>query len=135
MAKLCSFRDVIAEMFYNGIFNALAEYVEKNPEKLDSNSRRVECPDEAELSDIEIKFVNVTKSEGIGIFFDVIVSAEIKIGETIKRDRETDEVEQWFRISCYTELEVNLKNFCISTIRVYDKYQKANINSLSEHLV
>ncbi len=38
MARLSSFRDVIEELFYNDIFNALSEYVENNPDKLDSNS-------------------------------------------------------------------------------------------------
>ena len=35
MAKINSFRDVIEDMFYNDIFNALSEYVESNPNKLE----------------------------------------------------------------------------------------------------
>ena len=98
MAKLGSFRDVVAERFCDGIFNTLSEYVESNPDKLDSNSRCVESPDEATLSDIDIKFVNVADSEGSGILFDVVISAEIEIAETVRRNRETDGIEQWFRM-------------------------------------
>ena len=105
MTRLSSFRDVIEELFYNDIFNALSEYVENNPDKLDSNSYCVKRPDEAALSGIEVKFVNITDSEDNGILFDVVVSAEIEVAETVRRNREIDGVEQWFRISCFAELK------------------------------
>ena len=62
MTRLSSFRDVIEELFYNYISNPLSEYVESNPGKLDSNSYCVECPDEAVLSGIKVKLVNITDS-------------------------------------------------------------------------
>jgi len=135
MAILNSFRDVIEDMFYNDIFNTLAEHIESNPNKLDCNSRCVESPDEAELSDIEVKLINITDSEGDGIFFDVVVSAETEVAETVRRTREIDVVEQWFRISCSAELDDGLKDFSISNIQIYNKYQYSKENNLSEYLV
>lgn len=63
MGKLNSFKDVIEDMFYNDIFNALSAFIEDNPNKLDSNSFHVQSPDEAELSDFEVKYVDITNSE------------------------------------------------------------------------
>jgi hypothetical protein len=144
MTKLNSFRDVIEDMFYNDIFDALSDFIEDNPNKLDSNSYSVQNPDEAELSDFEVKYVDIINSEGTGIhlcsssyifFFDVVVSAEIEIAETVKRNRETDGIEQWFRISCAADLEDGLRNFSISSIQIYNKYRNNTKNSLSEYLV
>jgi len=49
MGKLTSFRDVIEHIFYNDIFNALSAFIEDNPSRLESNSYRVQNPDEAAL--------------------------------------------------------------------------------------
>ena len=57
MAGLNSFRDVIEDMFYNDIFNALSAFIEDNPSRLESNSYRVQIPDEAALSDFKVQFV------------------------------------------------------------------------------
>lgn len=135
MGKLNSFRDVIKDIFYNDIFSALFTYIEDNPKKLDCRSYNVQSPDEASLSDIEVKFVNITASEGNGILFDVVVSAEIEVAETVRRNRETDGMEQWFRISCSAKLEDGLRDFFISGISVYNKYRTSKENNLSEYLV
>jgi len=135
MAKLNSFRDVIEDMFYDDIFNELLKYVEDNPDKMDSCSHSVESPDEASLSDFQVKLVDITDSDSNEILFDVVVSAEIEIAETVKRNRETDGIEQWFRISCSAELEDGLQNFTISDIHIYNKYRNNKRNHLSEYLV
>ena len=135
MAKLNSFRDVIEDMFYDDIFNELSAYIEDNPDKIDSNSHRIGSPDDATLSDFQVKLVDITDSLGNEILFDVVVSAEIEIAETVKRNRETDGIEQWFRISCSAELEDGFQNFKIFGIYVYNKYRNNKKNHLSEYLV
>lgn len=117
--KLNSFRDVIEDRFYNEIFNELSIFVQSNPDKLESKSNYVESPDEAELSDFEIKWVSITSSGGNEIQFDVILSAEIEIAETIKRNRETDGLQQWFRISCGAILEDGLQDFGVIDVSIY----------------
>ena len=135
MAELRSFRDIIANEFYNEIWDALSVLIGSNPDKLECRSYLVERPDEAALSGIEVKFVNITDSEGNGILFDVVVSAEIEVAETVRRNREIDGVEQWFRISCFAELDDGLKQFYISGIHIYNKYQNVKKNNRSEYLV
>jgi hypothetical protein len=135
MGKLSSFRDVIEDMFYNDIFNALSAFIEDNPSRLESNSYRVQSPDEAALSDFKIQFVDITESEEDGVFFDVVVSAEVEIAETVRRTRETDGIEQWFRVSCTAELEDGIQDFRISDIQVYSKSRRSKQNNLSEYLV
>jgi hypothetical protein len=135
MAGLTSFRDVVKDMFYDDIFMSLSKFIEDNPERLESISRRVQSPDEAALSDFQVQFVNITNSEGNEILFDVAVSAEIEIAETVRRNRETDGIEQWFRISCTAELEDGIQHFRASNVDVYSKYKQRNGNNLSEYLV
>ena len=83
MGKLYSFRDVIQEQYYNEIFEGLTEFVEENPSQLESRSNFVQEPDEAALEDFEVKWINITSSHDNSIYFDVIVSAEIQIAETV----------------------------------------------------
>ena len=135
MPRMNSFRDVVAEKFCDDIFTVLSEYVESNPDKLESRSNSVESPDEATLSDIDIKFVDITDSEGMEIMFDVLVSAEIEIAETVRRNRETDGTEQWFRISCSADLDDGLRNFGITGIQIYDQCRGTHQNRLSEYLI
>ncbi len=60
MASVSSFRDVIANMYYNELFDELSEYIEDNPDKLESNSYHVQSPDEAALSDFDIIMIDIT---------------------------------------------------------------------------
>lgn len=87
-----------------------------------------------ELELVEI-VVDITGSPDNVILFDVILAAGINIAETVKRNRETDDIEQWFRISCSAELEDGIKNFSISNISINSKHRKSKDNPLSEYLV
>lgn len=87
-----------------------------------------------ELELVEI-VVDITGSPDNVILFDVILAAGINIAETVKRNRETDDMEQWFRISCSAELEDGIKNFSISNISINSKHRKSKDNRLSEYLV
>ena len=135
MASVSSFRDVIANMYYNDLFDELSEYIEDNPDKLESNSYRVQSPDEAALSDFDIIMIDITDSPGNSILFDVIVSAEVEIAETVRRNRETDGIEQWFRISCRADLDDGIQNFQINSVSIYNKYRESKLGRLSEYLV
>ena len=135
MGKLHSFRDVIQEEYYNEIFEKLSTFVEDNPSHLESRSYIVEEPDEATLEDFEVKWINITDSPDCTLNFDVIVSLEIQIAETVKRNRETDGFIQWFRISCTAILEDGLQEFGVTDISIYMKQRENKDNRLSEYLV
>jgi hypothetical protein len=111
-----SFKDVIENNYYNTIFDTLSDQVERCPDRLDLSTRRIEAPEYAELSDIDIKAVYVRDKGGAAIEFDVIVSAEITVSEHHRSDVETDEREQWFSLVCSGELEDGLQGFRIESI-------------------
>ena len=95
----------------------------------------MQSPDEAALSDFDIITIDITDSPGNSILFDVIVSAEVEIAETVRRNRETDGIEQWFRISCRADLDDGIQNFQINSVSIYNKYRESKLGRLSEYLV
>ncbi|TQS71925.1 ImmA/IrrE family metallo-endopeptidase [Ornithinibacillus gellani] len=135
MGKLHSFKYVIHDLYYDELFNKLASFVEGDPSRLESESNLVLEPDEAELIDFEVKWINLTGSPDNYIFFDVIVESQVLIAETIKREKEIDDITQWFRISCRAILENGLHEFSVTDIAVYIKEKQNGHHQLSEYLV
>ena len=135
MPKINSFKDVIMDKFYDDIFITLSDFIEENPAKLDCNTHHVQNPDDATLSDFEIITVRISKTKEHQIDFDVVVSAEIEIEEEVKRDREVDSVEQWFRVSCSAILDDGISDFSIFGINIYNRQREKSENRLSEYLV
>ncbi len=135
MVSANSFRDVIANMYYNDLFDELSEYIEDNPDKLESNSYHAQSPDEAVLSEFDTIMIDITDSPGNSIIFDVIVSAKVEIAEKVRRNRETDGIEQWSRISCKPDLDDGIQNFLINSVSIYNKYRESKIGRVSEYLV
>ncbi len=108
---------------YTAIYNAVSQYVEDNPDALELSgvSNFVKEPDGASLSDMElIRSCNAVMNDD-EIIFEAIVSCEIEIEETVRRNRETDGVRQWFKIQCRARLDETLKSFQVMRIEVYSK--------------
>jgi hypothetical protein len=59
MAQNRSFKEYVANRFYNELFDAVSSYLEQNHRDLDVSSQLVRTIDSAELSDIDIKSVFV----------------------------------------------------------------------------
>ena len=137
MAKVIqSFRGFIEHRYYDEIFDALFAYVAKHPDRLDLTSHRVQQPDEAELVDMNVNRIDVLDTPSDEVFFDVIVTSEIIIAETVKRNRETDDAEQWFRCSCTANLSGSKMNhFTVQSISVYNRHAPSKTNILSDRLV
>ena len=85
MAGNRSFRDYIADRFYNDMFAAIQKCVEQGSEF--SNSLQYRDPSEIaiELSDIDVKFVYVNDLPGTRIEFDVTVEAELEVYQYVYR--------------------------------------------------
>jgi len=135
MVKSTSFLDLIKDNYFEMIFNELSRYVENNPEDLGCGTYMVESPDEATLDSLDLHRVRIKQASDNWIYFDVIGIAQLEIAETIKRNRETDGVEQWFRITCSAQFDIVLSNFSIDEIDVYNKYRISKENNLSEYLI
>lgn len=82
MTQNRSFKDYVANRFYNELYNAVSSYLEQNHRDLDVSSQLVRTIDSAELSEIDIKSVFVDNLPGMKIAFDVLLEAEFKISET-----------------------------------------------------
>lgn len=111
MKQKLSFCDFIKENFENDIADAVGSFISDNPDELECSTNFVDTPEEAELLDFDIKWINVSDAPGMGILFDVIIEAEIAISETVRRNQESDSDSQWFRVSCSGDLNSGLKNF------------------------
>jgi len=135
MREQRSLKNVIMDFFYDDIFNELSDFIEEHPDVLESKSYIVEEPDEATLIDMEAIKIDISNSQGNEILLDLIVAAEIEIAETVRRNRDIDSLEQWFRISCRADLEDGLNNFEINHITTYTKQRVSNNYMLSDQLI
>lgn len=134
MAQTRSFKEYVANRFYNDLFAAVSGFLCENRQNLNVSSRVVRTVDDVELSDITVKHVYIGNLPGMKIAFDILLEAEIEISET---DRHTDRYDQkgeWFKISCSGDLACNLDNFAISHIEEYSS-RKQQDNPLSDNLV
>jgi len=136
MANIASFKDVIADRFYDVIFSALAAHVEENPSKLGCRSSSVQDPEEARLEDMDVRLLSITGTTSNELKFDVVVSAEIEITETARHhDLENDCAEQWFRVSCSCDVSNGIKNFRVEGFCIYSKSRAGKPGQLSDYLV
>ena len=104
MAVFRSFKEFIADKFYDKMFTAIKRYVFANREKLDLRSYAVSNIDTATLSDISVKSVGVDDREGMCIAFDVAVEAEIEVCEySNRKGNRSDLCTQWFLLRCAAE--------------------------------
>jgi hypothetical protein len=108
---------------YDAMYKSVSCYVEDNPNALELSctSNFVDEPDGATLTDMEIiKTENCVIDED-EITFNTIVSCELEIEETVRRNRETDCASQWFRLKCRAVLHDTLKSFTVTNVEVYSK--------------
>ena len=112
---------LIDKKCYDALYKALSDYIEDSPDGLDLlyPSNLVEQPDTASLIDMEVIRSANSATKDDNLFFDVIVSGEIEIEETVRRERETDSVTQWFKLQCEAVLDDGLKDFIIKKVEVY----------------
>lgn len=133
--KNLDFGDYIKEQFDNELCDAVSSYIGENPGALECSTKLVCASDEAELSDLWVKYVDVSDGPGTSILFDVIVEADIEIHETTRYGQEADEASQWFRISCSADLNNGLHNFEIHGVSVYNQNRSRRKDSLAGSLV
>lgn len=135
MPVVRSFRDLLENQCYDEIYESINEFVQDNPGSLDCSTRCVQSPDEATLSDLHIRLASIVDSPEEDISFYAIVEAELEIAETIQRNREIDEVTQWFKVRCTATLDNGLHNLNTEEVSLYTKYDKAQKKCLSDALV
>ena len=118
-----SFEKLIDKVCYDTIYRAASSYIDDNFESLDlaERSNSIEEVQVASLEDMAIQRVANIVQEDDDVKFDVIVSCEIEIEETVRRDRQVDSASQWFIVNCSAVLDGELQNFKVKTIEVYSR--------------
>ncbi len=134
MAQNRSFKDYVANRFYNELFDAVSSYLEQNHRDLDVSSQLVRTIDGAELSDIDIKSVFVDNLPGMKIAFDVLLEAEFEISETDRHTDRYDQKRRWFKVSCTGDLSCILDDFAITANEEYN-YRSKQDSPMSDSLV
>lgn len=134
MAGNRSFKDYVADRFYNELFAAIKDYVEENGEDLDLRLYQVRNVGSIELSDIEVKFVSVNDLPEMKIEFEVALEAEMEVREADYHYDDSEYNKQWFMIKCTGDLDCSLDDFSILSISVYNGKNK-QIRPLSDSLV
>ncbi|MGS0744533.1 transcriptional regulator [Clostridium sporogenes] len=124
MASNRSFKDYVADRFYNEVFAAIQSYTTDNYDDLDLRLYRVRNIGGIELSDIEVKFVSVNDLPGMKIEFDVVVETELEVRESDYHYDESENCRQWFMLTCSGDLACNLDDFTISSVTEYTSKNK-----------
>lgn len=119
-----SFKDYVADRFYNEVFAAIQSYTTDNYDDLDLRLYRVRNIGGIELSDIEVKFVSVNDLPGMKIEFDVVVETELEVRESDYHYDESENCRQWFMLTCSGDLASNLDDFTISSVTEYNSKNK-----------
>jgi hypothetical protein len=114
-----SFKDYVADRFYNEIFAAIQAYATDNCEDLDLQLYRVRNIGGIELLDIEVKFISVNDLPDMQIEFDVAVEAELEVREADYHYDESESCKQWFLLKCSGDLNCNLDGFSIFSVTEY----------------
>jgi transcriptional regulator with XRE-family HTH domain len=134
MAGNRSFRDYVADQFYNEIFAAIQGFTADNYDDLDLRLYRVQNIGSIELSDIEVKYVSVNDLPDMKIEFDVAVEAELEVREADYHYDESEFCKQWFMLKCSGDLNCNLDNFTISSVTEYTSKNRQS-RPMSDSLV
>jgi len=116
-----AFKKVIDKNILNIAYAPLSSFIEDNFDHIDLSysSNVIENVEQATLLDFElIKVADINQNEDT-LIFQVVVSAEIEIEETIHRDREVDSVQKWFTLTCSAEIDDIPGTFVVKSIRVY----------------
>lgn len=118
-----NFDIVIDKQGYDRIYSALDTYVSRNGDSIEYTypSHRVENVEEAELFDMEVKRTrDIEEIDDVKLRFIVLVSAEINVSETYRRDRISDEITQWFAVKCSAAFDDSLHDIEVLQIEVYE---------------
>jgi len=119
-----SFKDYVADRFYNEMFVAIQSYISDNYDDLDLRLYKVRNIGSIELSDIEVKFVSVNDLPDMKIEFDIALEAEFEVRESDYHYDETENCRQWFMLECSGDLDCNLDDFVIASITEYTSKNK-----------
>lgn len=134
MAGNRSFTDYVADRFENELFDIIQSYVSESNLEIDLRLYRVRTIGGIELSDLKVKSVSISDLPDMKIEFDVVVEAELDVRDSDYHYDETENCTQWFILKCSGDLDCNLDDFKISSIKEYTGKNKQS-KPMSDSLV
>lgn len=118
------FDKILEEKFHQQIYDALNDDVMENYDQYDL-TRRADLVNEAlsaYVDSIEIIRVSDISQEDSEVYFKVLVSASIDIEDYAYGEDVSENITQWFQLSCSALLEdAEMDDFSVDEIEIYNK--------------
>ena len=137
MSEIHSFKEYLKENFENQLYDKMNDYVRQNPDRACRDCEEVDYPEEAEVSDFDIKYTSVDDAPGERITFIVVVDAELEVVQEGRHHyRESVSAGQWLKLDCRADLtSKGLQNLEVDDVSVYSEYDRKKHGILTDHMV
>lgn len=119
-----SFKEYIANRFYNQFCDVASNYIEEYLSNLELHSRSVSNINTASVSDLAVKSVSVDNLPDMAIAFDMVLEVEVDISECNRHNDYSDQCYPWLMLHCRGNLDCNLDDFTVSRVSSYNKKRK-----------
>ncbi len=130
-----TFEEYVEQECYDAIYRKVNSYVIENRADFDVESRTLEEVNYAEVEDLSIHRILIFDEPGNAIKFDVVAKTNLEVKGYRGKHYESDNVQQWFRVSCSGVLDSGLKALRILDVEIYDHRQNPVDNKLPTSLV
>ena len=124
MKQSRSFKEYVANRFYNQFCDVASNYIEENLSSLDLRSGSVSNINAASVSDITVKSVSVDNLPDMAIAFDVILEVEVEVSECNRYNDYSDQCYPWLMLHCKGDLDCNLDDFSVISVSSFNKKRK-----------
>jgi transcriptional regulator with XRE-family HTH domain len=130
----CSFKKLVEDKCYDGLYQAAEEFVHDNWESMDLYTNNVHQIGSVELDDIYIKQIDIDDLPGPRLKFSIGLQLEICVHEGDYHYDDEDDCYPWIRVECEGDLLSGLKDWAILNVGEYYKNYHA-AKPLSDSLV
>lgn len=116
-----AFEKVIDRRILEIAYEPLSSYIEDNYMRLNlaNNAKTIENVEQSTLLDFELVRINDIIQNGEMLLFQIIIVAEIEIEETVRRDREVENINKKFVLSCSASIDDIQGSFTVDSIEEY----------------
>jgi len=129
-----SFTEYVAQRFDDEFWQACENWVARNKYSIDISDTRIHRVGEVGVENIQVKTVWVDSLPGMRIAFEVAIEVEVAVKEANYRYDNEESVFVWLLASCQGDLDVDLADFKIFSIKEYDGKSRVS-NPMSDALV
>ena len=132
--KSRSFTEYVENTFSSEFEEAAEEYLEDSWDPDDYDFNNIHAPGEPELQEVKVEHVWAKDAPGMQIRFDVALSVFITVPDANHHYDDYEEITFWLMASCSGDLDRDLKDFSIDSVREYDGKSRSR-EALDDSLV